>query len=160
MQIIRKITTKLVSGGVDFDALVKSESKREDLLKVWGIANRAKPGSSEYGDYVRFSGQFRATDLRTGAEYASGSCILPGVAQDLLAGALDKEEAESVQFAFMVSVRYEPSAVVKYVYEVESLLPIADSDPIQLLTNQLKQLEDKSSAPAVEEKHAESKARK
>lgn len=153
VMIIRKITVKLVSGKVDIEEVLKSPDKRMDLMTVFGFASKAKPDSSDYGMYVKFSGQFRAVDMRTGEEYSSGTIILPPVAQDLLLGALEHEGAESVQFGFKIGVRYDKEAVTKYVYDVESVVKPSEDDPMERLSLEIK----RQALPAPEKTEAAAK---
>lgn len=151
MQIVRKITLKGVCGKVDLEKLLKAPGKRMELMKVFGVARKAAPGSTAIGDFVRFSGSFRAVNSVTGESFQAGGMILPPIAQDLLAGALEGDGVEDVNFGFSVAVHYDADAIAKYVYEVESLLPPAQDDPLERLGAAL----GVSVAPALENKETE-----
>ena len=52
MEILRKITLKGVCGKFDFEKLLESPEKKQILMKVYGVARKAKPDSSELGPFV------------------------------------------------------------------------------------------------------------
>jgi hypothetical protein len=136
MQIIRKITTKAVAGKIDFSEIY--EKKHIDLMRVYGVARKALPQQTDLGAFIKFSGSFRAESCISGEAFQSGALILPGVAQDLLAGALDGENVDEVQFGFVVSCDYDAESVTKYHYSVESLMQPAEDDPLERLGKILK----------------------
>lgn len=131
---IRKITLKNVMGGnPDIEVLVKAPNKRIDLCTIYGIARRFKPDESEKGQFIRFYGQFKAVNLKTGEVFQAGQVILPGAAQDALWGAMSGTEGAQVSFAIKVGVKYSPTAIAKYEYTVESQLPPQENDPLKAL---------------------------
>lgn len=160
MQIVRKITLKGVCGKVDIEKLLAAPGKRMELMKVYGVARKASPGESPIGQYVRFSGSFRAVNSVTGETYQSGGLILPAIAQDLLAGALEGDNVEDVNFGFSVAVHYDGDAIAKYVYEVESLLAPAADDPLERLGQALGVAAPALEAPKAEIKPADDPAPK
>ena len=133
MQILRKITLKNVAGKVDIEKVLAAPNKHMELLKVYGVARKALPGQTDLGPFVKFGGSFRAVNSETGEMFESGTLILPGTAQDLLLGALDGDDVESVNFGFSISVKYSPEAIAKYEYDVRSLLAPAADDPLERL---------------------------
>jgi len=150
-EILRKLTIKAIGCKPDFNKLLETEGKKMKLAKIYGIARKAKPDSSEYGNFVRFTGSFRAVNLDTGEIYESGAMILPGVAQDLLAAALDNDSVTDVQFGFEIGIAYAPDVVTKYVYTVESMIKPAENDPMLMLEKQLAaQAAPALAAPAAE----------
>ena len=62
---------------------------------------------------------------------------MPGVAQDLLMGALDGDGVGDVQFAFQIGAHYDKDSVTKYVYDVSSLIEPSEDDPVERLGAQL-----------------------
>ncbi len=148
MEILRKITLKAVCGKLDFDKLIASDSKKITLMKVFGVARKAKPDQSDLGAFIRFTGAFRAVNVETGQVFQSGVLILPGVAQDLLLGALDGENIEEVNFGFEIGAHYDADSVTKYVYDVRSLVEPAQDDPLERMAKQL----GVHSGPALEHK--------
>lgn len=149
MEILRKITVRDLAGKVDIKKLLEAPDETLVLGKIFGVVNKAKPDSSALGEFLRFYGSIRGVTV-DGEIKQSGSLILPGVAQDFLYGALQLENVESVQFGFEISVKYDESAIAKYVYKVTPLIDSKPDDPMERLQKELgivapKALENKAS---------------
>ncbi len=144
--LVTKITVKNVCGTPDIEAILKAKNKQIELMDVFGLARKAVPGTSDYGDYIKFRGAFKAVNLETGEAVQSGSLILPSVGQEALAGAFGEETGE-VQFAFRISVKYDATAATKYTYVIVPLMNPSENDPLVLLENQIKQDFAKLAAP-------------
>jgi len=140
---LRKITIGACGAQPDMDTLATlekgktKETQRIDVLDVFGIVSRFKPGQSDKGDYIRFIGQFKATNLRTKEVYTSGACIMPKMIEESLWGVLG-EGVNNVQFGFRIGVKFDKDAATKYTYDAVSLLPVAENDPVALLERQVK----------------------
>lgn len=137
-EVRRKLTvSEIIGGKVDFKAFMAFEHATPGavywLCRILGIANSAKPGESANGPYVRFFGQFKGYDEKTGKAIYSGSMILPGVAQDLLYGVLSDPSNTGIQFGIKLGIRYKEDAATKYVYVCESTLKPSGADPLALL---------------------------
>lgn len=156
MELVRKITVKQVAGKIDLEKLLAAPNKTLQLAKIFGMASKARPDQSDMGSFLRFSGRFRATNFVDGTTYESGSLILPGVAQDALAGALDGADGGSVEFAFEISVKYDAESVTKYVYNVKPLFETSRDDPLERMGQRIAQL----AAPAAAEKVSEKSDKK
>jgi hypothetical protein len=137
---LRKITVKTVTGGVTdelFAQLVASPKDPIPMMKVWGIATRMKPGSSDYGTYVKFNGQFRAVNIADGAIFRSSTMLLPKFLEDDLAGIIGVGAADGktpqVEFGFELSVKYDKTSATKYVYMAENIVEAQDTDQLMKL---------------------------
>lgn len=130
----RKITIKTVCGKIDFEDVQKAGVL--PLMDVYGVATRAKPGSTDLGAFVAFLGQFRATNLRTKERFESAKIILPKFLEESLYGALP-EEGGQVQFAFRLSAKYNKDVATKYEYQAKSLIKPAESDILAALEGQV-----------------------
>ena len=149
--LLRRITVRDVVGkaymGDLASHLAKASGKKLGLMRVIGVANRAKPGSTDKGDYVRFIGRFKATSLITGEIYQSSQCILPNFIGEQIHAAMTaggaaglaglEAQAES-QFAFDIGAHFEESSVTKYVYTVASLIPPSQTDALAMLEASIK----------------------
>ncbi|MHB8071873.1 MAG: hypothetical protein ACYDHF_08015 [Candidatus Cryosericum sp.] len=135
--LVPKITIKSIAGAIDLEKLLKAENKEIALAHIFGLARKAAPDSSQYGDFIRFRGSFKAINIETGETMQSGSLILPSTAQELLAGAFSEETTE-VKFGFQIGVKYDPKVATKYTYTVVSLTPAAQNDPLLALEAQIK----------------------
>lgn len=147
MQTVRKLTTKVIFGGnPDVEELLKAEGKKMDLALIAGVARKFKPDSSEHGNFVRFYGQFQGVNMVTGERFEAGQAILPGAGQDALYGAMGSEgEAVTVEFAYLISAKYDKDAVTKYVYECRPVTKPKENDPVAQL---LKSVEGQLKLPA------------
>ena len=148
--LISKITVKTVYGKIDIEKVINAPTKQIELMDVYGLCRKALPDSSEHGEYVKFRGSFRATNLETGEAFESGSVILPRVAEEVLAGAFSDDTSE-IQFGFRVVVKYDKDSVTKYVYSVIPLLSPAENDPVTLLENKIAENFKQLAAPPADE---------
>jgi hypothetical protein len=146
VNIVSKITVKGVCGKMDLEKLLAAPGKTIELMDVYGLARKAIPDSSDYGEYVKFRGSFKAINLEDGEIVQSGACILPKVAQEALAGQFT-DDTQEVAFGFRVSAAYDPEAVTKYVYKVIPLMVPAENDALGLLENKIKNDFKKLQAP-------------
>ena len=138
-QLITKITVKNVCGSPDLEEIIKAPGKAIELMDVFGLARKVVPGESQYGPYVKFSGTFKAINLQTGETVRSGACILPGTAQELLAGAFSDDTTE-VKFGFKIGVKADKASKgTGYAFTVEPLTDPGENDPLTMLENQILQ---------------------
>lgn len=144
--IVTKITLKIICGAIDLEELLKQKNKSIELMDVYGLARKVLPEESHLGPYIKFRGAFKAVNLQTGEAVQSGALILPGMAEELLAGAFSDDTTE-VKFGFRIGVKYAPDTAAKYTYTVVSLTSPAENDPIVALENQIKSDFAKLTAP-------------
>jgi len=148
MEVVRKITVKVVNGGnrpAAFPEDAKMGEKRH-LITVIGRASKAEEKSTtmlngDQSEYLRFRGSFAAWkgDIGDGIEYRSGAMILPGVAADFLAGSFASEDTQSVDFAFKIGIKKSDSPV-QYDYTCEPIVQDAeDSDPLKAIQAKVKE---------------------
>lgn len=124
--IIKKITIKDVCGTVQ-----KPESATT-LMRVVGIAKDFDTGTTTFGEFIKFKGQFRAINIATGEAFDSGAMILPDIANNLIFGALSSEGANAVEFAFDLAIKPSKSPT-GYDYTVQSLIESKEADPLSAL---------------------------
>lgn len=149
-EILRKITIKNAGGftAVRLKELVGAVKAGEsvDLLKIIGIANSAKTGQTEKGEFTKLLGEFHAVDLTTGDLYQSAACILPEFVGSVLGGAL-KSSGGAVEFAVKIAAKRDDSSATGYVYAITPLSEAKVSEPMQNLM-QLAGI-DPNAAPAL-----------
>jgi hypothetical protein len=142
MEVIKKITVKTVTGGVNIIKLVEHQKAAPGtplwLMEVFGIATSSKPGQTDMGAFVKFIGQFKALNIATGEVKRSGACLLPGALPDLVFGALSAEGNQAVQFGFRIGVKFDDTSATKYVYVCDSLMEVKENDPLELLESGIK----------------------
>jgi len=137
--LITKITVKNVCGNPDLEQIIKAPGQQIDLMDVFGLARKALPGESQYGPYVKFSGSFKAINLQTGETVRSGACILPGTAQEMLAGEFTDDTTE-IKFGFKIGVKYDKASKgTNYSFVVTPLTEAGENDPLVMLEAQIKQ---------------------
>lgn len=164
-EISRKITESVVTGGFKkwFPALMASAFTKNDkgemvqiepapvmpLYQVIGFVHGAKPGASEYGEFVKFTGQFRATNAADGAITDAPILILPNFLAEGLYAALQSPGRQGpIQVALAVGVRYDATALTKYVFVIHDLLPASEHDPLAMLAQSVASGQALLSAPA------------
>lgn len=108
MQYVTKITTKKI--GIQPKGKDKPElGKVVMLATLIGIARDYKIGTSEYGEFAKFSGDFEATRASDGEVFRSARLILPAIFADSLRERLDADNGDGgaragVQFAVEIGV--------------------------------------------------------
>ncbi|MGC8541025.1 MAG: hypothetical protein ACP5QA_10400 [Phycisphaerae bacterium] len=83
-EIISKITMKTVGA----QPAPRSVTKKEDLVRIYGRADRVSEGSTTYGIFHKYKGDFKAVNLITGEAFRSGTLLLPEIADPLLLNAM------------------------------------------------------------------------
>lgn len=156
MNILNKITMKAI-GAQPAPHTVESA---EVLAHVFGKANGYDTGSTNYGFYDKFHGEFEAVNLRTGEVFAAANLLCPPIMENLIKQALKDAGAEGgkignkathekdvagkdaqapVLFAFAVGVKPTPKkegardSGSGYEYTVSVLTPSKRSDALESL---------------------------
>lgn len=148
MEIINKITMKIVMGGDVKPLLIKAnpgimdikDTKPLDLCQIYGMAHAElkKEKDTAYGPNIYISGEFKAKNLLTGNMFYSTQLYPPGVLHDLIVAKLRTVEPP-IQFAFIVGIKYSATSGKEYEYTVRSLIePKEDNNPFALIENQMK----------------------
>ena len=147
MALVKKISVKVVVGNVKKMVASGEIKEKTAVMRVYGIASKIVTGTSDNGDWVAFLGQFKAINLLTGVDFTSGKLFLPGVASDLVEGAINGDGANAIEFGFDVLVEPDESSAVGYIYQAESLIPPSDDDTLSKLEKTLTaRLENKGAA--------------
>lgn len=136
---LRKLTLRAC--GLDKATIVeKVMADREKiipLIRVWGVAGSARPGTSSNGDYLRLGGEFRAVNLLTGEMFQSGSCILPNFVSEGLGGLIGA--GGSAEFGIEIGAKYDEKAATLYTYEARAVVESKPSERMQSLSLQMAQ---------------------
>jgi hypothetical protein len=148
--ILKKITVKDVCGEI------KKPATTTWLVRVVGIARDYEIGTTNFGQFVRFKGQFRAIKIETGEVFDSGAMILPDIANNLIYGALSQDGSNAVEFAFDLGVKPSKSPT-EYDYIVSSLIESKEADPLAALLSNAPAL-PALPAPSAEKSKATPKA--
>lgn len=132
LNIVSKLSAKKVCGKVS-----KPEGKTP-LLQVFGIATGIKTGESNFGPWTALTGAFRATRIKDGEIFQSGTCFLPKMGTEMIAPMLKKEGVDGLEFAFNIGVVPSDNAI-GYEYYVEPMLEAKENDPLEMLAKRVLQ---------------------
>lgn len=150
--ISRKLTIATVTGAPAkwFKRVMEADGKVVKLCSIYGITTGYIAGATEYGEFLKFRGNFRGVNTETGEIQNAPQVILPTHIGEMLRAQLEGG-AQSVQFAFDIGARFDASSLTKYVYELASTLPAAENDPlaaIELAIAEQLKLEAPTQAPS------------
>jgi len=134
MQQLRKLSIKAVCGEQDLQRILTE--KKIALCDIFGIANRTKIVESDYGNAIRFIGQFRAVNLETGELFTSTRLYLPSMLEEELSSAMaqaakNQDTQVNAEFGVRVFVLYDKSLATKYYYDVENIIAPQKTDAIE-----------------------------
>lgn len=116
------------------------------LYTVFGTASGTDSGTTSYGEWTSFTGQFEAVRTEDGARFRSNVLILQEPANSLLLQALQdaktRDKDASLSFAFNVGIRTSQRWVDSnegnsYEYTIESVINVEKSDPLAGLRHSL-----------------------
>ena len=179
MEIIGKISLK----GIGAQPAANSVTDSHDVAHIYGTARRFLIGTTTYGDYTKFQGDFEAVNTSNGETFRSNSLVLPELVEKMLVAALLAEGAKAgkvktqntpevaggeaqapVEFAFAIGVRKtetkEGSVSRGYEYTIRPLIQLKGADPLAHLRDQVKALPAPNAKPAAENKASEKHASK
>jgi hypothetical protein len=138
--ILRKITIRDVIGKARqlqlAAELAQAKGRKVALCQIYGTVARAKPGTTDKGEYIKLVGSFKGINLATGEVMRSNAAILPNFIGEQIFAAMAESEA-SVNFAVEIGAHYDESAITKYVYDVKTLMPPAESSAVAAIEAQL-----------------------
>lgn len=120
-KVARKLTMASASSLSNAEKAKLGVEKATPILNVIGMTNEYQFGETQLGQYVKFWGQFEATDLMTGEITTSGAAIFPGILGDMLVGAIGKDR-NTVRFAgtFGVKPATKKDASIPWEYYFEA----------------------------------------
>lgn len=136
MEYVTKLTTKKI--GVQPGRNEKPElGKTVVVATLIGIARSYKAGSSEYGEFLKFAGDFEATRVSDGETFRSARAIFPAIFADSLQTAIDSDtDHNGVQFAAELGVRGAENAV-GYEWTIRPIGNVSgNADPLAALRDE------------------------
>lgn len=136
---LRKITIATVKAKPTLKELMAASEKNETvpIMDVWGVATRAKAGKSDYGDFLRFVGQFRAINLRSGESFRAAVCLLPRFLEEELEGILGAPGTVNAEFGVRITAKFDEDAASKYVYLADAIIEPAEMKLVAALTDRI-----------------------
>lgn len=141
----RKITIKEIGAQPSNEeraAMLTNPALVTPLARIYGIAGAFKPGMGSTPDgtqkpYIKFLGQFKAVNLKTGEVFQSASMILPGFIEEQLHGAMTADGTRSVEFAWEISAQGDQPGKKKsatgYTYNAKPLLDVGENSALTAL---------------------------
>ncbi len=158
MSKIASIIPKITMKTVDAQPAPRTVTVKEDLVHIFGRAERVNEGSTTYGIFHKYKGTFEAVNLKTGEVYRSSALLLPEIADGILlpemlarGATLGKEktaktpeetgepvskDAQPVDFALAIGVVPQESKDESgrgYQYSVRPLMEATTADPLASL---------------------------
>lgn len=134
MKILKKVSIATVCAKPK--AFFKTLEGEVPMMRLVGLARRYELGTSLYGEFLKFSGEFSATDLTTGEVSIGATAFLPGPVDALLKLQIDElgnDGKTPVEFAFDISVVPDEKSEVGFQYRVRTLTESKVSDPLAAL---------------------------
>lgn len=154
MELKKKLSAKTIVGKVK--VLLPKNEKGEiingspvALMRVYGICNGIKSGVSTFGEWIAFTGNFKAVRLSDGEVFAGSQLFVPDVVTELLGPVVRAAQGADVEFAFDIGAQGTETEV-GYEYMVQPLMKIEESAPLLALEARLNlaALPAPTSAPA------------
>lgn len=150
-ELLKKMSAKSIIGNVKELArltfltdgkLDPAKDKPLIMFQLIGVAKGTKTGETDYGRWVSFEGQFKATGLipdENGAveSYHSNRAFLPDPAQSMLESAL--EHSDEIELAFQVGIKYADNAY-GYEYVVKPIFEPKETDAIAAIEQRMQAL--------------------
>lgn len=178
MKILKKMSVSALNNFKkgEMKSMVEGASGPVFVARILGSARKFEVGTTQFGDYIAFSGEFRGWDI-SGEEAMGVKAFLPSPLDEMLAGQIATTQAEegnaqkSVEFGADLFI-VEDDTEVGYKYLVKPLLETKASDPVAALaagvaplqiapkTEQLALAVDKAEEETVTEAKPTSKAKK
>ena len=118
-----------------------NQPKAVSVLRVWGIVSGKAPGTTQFGSYLKFSGEIGAINLITGEEARSQALILPSCGEIVVNSLFEQaaKDGSTAQIALEITVTYNNSAKggTKFAYGVKPLIEFKGDDALATMAKQL-----------------------
>jgi hypothetical protein len=79
--------------------------KTVDLFQIGGVITSMKSGSSQYGDFIAFVGEFRSINCETGEVKNAKKVFLPSILTEELSEKIAKADGKPVEFLTTVGIK-------------------------------------------------------
>jgi hypothetical protein len=131
--MLKKLGAKQILGDVKavVAALCHEDKATADVYSIYGSTNGIKTGTTQYGEFTAFQGQFEAINYYSGEKFAAIQCFIPEPLQTLIKAAM--QEHDKVEFAFTVSVKRRDDLKEGYEYLVTPHKEAQEADPLEKL---------------------------
>jgi hypothetical protein len=133
-QLLSKITVAAI--GAQPKAKSLKEGEAFSVCVIMGEATKSTVAQSNYGDFLKFNGNFVGVNMRTGERFRSAALILPQLVEHVLDTAIT-EAGGPVEFALEIGVKYSEKGNTGYVYTIKPLLEPSETDPMERLLSKV-----------------------
>lgn len=137
VKLLKKISSQTVCPDLLTRLDVAGAPRELVLYDVYGMVADIKRGSTEKGEWLKFTGQFEAIVDKTGEIYQSGAIFIPQPFEDMLYSEVCRaKEADpngTVQFACRVSIVPPTKGKVSatgYEYRCTPLIDSSEESPL------------------------------
>lgn len=89
--------------------------------RIWGKVVKTSVGTNNYGEFVRFNGEFYGVSGLSGKGYRGGQCLLPKWLENEVDAAYS-ETGETTYFGYDIFIVHSPSKSLRYEYTAESTM--------------------------------------
>jgi hypothetical protein len=134
-QLLRRLDRSRLAGSSDdmLELAMSDKAKTHFLFRIGGVAIGVITGESQYGEWHKLVGRFKAV-TRNGSIFIANAAFLPGDASQLIADKLTRAEGDAqVTFLFDVYVRYDSQLATKYGFIVDRVRKPDEADPLDTL---------------------------
>jgi len=119
----------------------ENQPKAVPVLRVWGIISSKSAGHSQFGTFLKFTGEIAAQNLINGEEARSQALILPSCAETVVTSLFDQaaKDDSTAQIALEVTVSFNNSAKggTKFAYGVKPLIDYKGEDALAEMAKKL-----------------------
>jgi hypothetical protein len=133
------MTGRTKSMDEDGKEVFSSTGKPVKMMRVLGQVSGFSTGESDFGSYVKLSGDFFATNMITGEETTASQALLPSEIGEPIANAI-KAGASAIDFAVEVYVEFDESSATMYKFSARSLIKPETPKPITALMDRMASL--------------------
>jgi len=139
----KKISTATMGFNVTTLEAVAAENKESatPVMRVFGIVSGKTPGVSQFGSFIKFTGEIGAINLLTGDEARSQALLLPAVGETVVNNMFEKaaKNGGTAEIALEITVSYNNSAKggTKFSYGVKPLIEYKGDDALSAMASKL-----------------------
>lgn len=110
------------------------EGDEKPLYKIVGVISSYRIGSSDFGAWTKFIGEFQAIDELTGEVHVGSAALFPQFLSDMIMGKLGAMEGtQAIEFAAQIGFQRQEDSATGYVFTARPLVEFTQSNRMQAL---------------------------
>lgn len=133
MKLLAKMTVKTM----DAQPKPMTVEVSTDLVSMYGMIRGKEMGQSNFGDFVKFKGEFEGVHLGTGEVYRSSVLILPKTLEEMLSNSVPDSDG-AVQFGVIIGVQPSDKGSTGYAFTMKPMIEPEVSDELAKLRGMAK----------------------